>query len=473
MSHTRIKVRNGKKYAYEVTSYWDPQMRRARQKSIYLGVVAETGGIVPVGENKSKQELLILDFGDGFCLHHALKQSSLYVPLMESLKDNLRDVLPLILYRMSTGSALYNCEKWIEGNVLTYFYAGAGLSSQQISRTLALLGDEAIQRQFFDRYLKSMGGLEKTVIIDATALPNQIQSGFSAWGYADGGIEKQFRLLCVLDCETKRPLFYRYLPGNLSDVSTLTQTMAELAHMGIKNSFALMDAGYFSESNILDLYERKIDFLTRLPAGRALYKQLVTTQTFDLEQMKYASKYGTRGLFVKMLPVDLYGHEGFAYLVLDPTRKGKEMNALLAQGIETAKEGGDQIDNIKFNRCGLMILISSKKIEAQEVVSCYYMRQAVEQVFGFCKDDLNLLPIRRHNERTIRGYLFMQFLALILFIELREKLLKLCTVEQALMLLRHLKCKVFEKELLISEPTKKQKEILDQISVMAPTSMGI
>jgi len=101
------------------------------------------------------------------------------------------------------------------------------------------------------------------------------------------------------------------------------------------------------------------------------------------------------------------------------------------------------------------------------------MRQAVEQVFGFCKDDLNLLPIRRHNERTIRGYLFMQFLALILFIELREKLLKLCTVEQALMLLSHLKCKVFEKELLISEPTKKQKEILDQISVMAPTSMGI
>ena len=473
MSYTRIKTRNGKKYAYEVSSYWDPQMKRARQKSVYLGAIEETGKIIPTGQKKLRKELLILDFGDGFCLHQVIKQSSLYDLLMDSCKGKLRDVLPLIFYRMLTGSALYNCEKWIEGNVLRYLYTGAGLSSQHISRTLAFLGDEAIQRHFFERYLKSMGCIEKTVIIDATALPNQIQSGFSAWGYSDGSVEKQFRLLCVLDCKTKRPLFYRYLPGNLSDVSTLTLTVTELAKMGIKNSFALMDAGYFSESNIIDLYERNIDFLTRLPSGRALYKHLITTQAGDLEQIKYASTYGTRGLFIKVLPVDLYGHEGFAYLVLDPARKGKEMNALLVKEIETAKEDGAEIDTIKFNRCGMMILISSKKIESQEVVSCYYMRQAVEQVFGFCKDDLSLLPIRRHNESTIRGYLFLQFLTLIFFIELREKLLNLCTVEQAFIILRHLKCKVFDKELLVSEPTKKQKEILDQISIMAPTNMGI
>jgi transposase len=114
-----------------------------------------------------------------------------------------------------------------------------------------------------------------------------------------------------------------------------------------------------------------------------------------------------------MVSVDLYGHEGFAYLVLDPARKGKEMNALLVKEIEIGKETETIIDEVRFNRCGVMILVSSKKIEPQEVVSCYYMRQAVEQVFGFCKDDLSLLPIRRHNESTIRGYLFMQFLTLI------------------------------------------------------------
>jgi hypothetical protein len=141
---------NGKKYAYKVTSYWDPTMKRARQKSVYLGIVEETGTIIPIGQKKIHQESLILDFDDGFCLHQAIKQSSLYEPLMASCKDTLRDVLPLIFYRISTDSALYNCEKWLEGNVLTYLYAGAGLSSQHISRTLAFLGDEAIQRLFFN-----------------------------------------------------------------------------------------------------------------------------------------------------------------------------------------------------------------------------------------------------------------------------------------------------------------------------------
>jgi transposase len=75
--------------------------------------------------------------------------------------------------------------------------------------------------------------------------------------------------------------------------------MAELATMGVKTRVVLMDAAYFSESNMIALYERNIDFLTRLPAGRALYKHLITTQTADLEQIKYASTYSTRGLFIR------------------------------------------------------------------------------------------------------------------------------------------------------------------------------
>ena len=149
------------------------------------------------------------------------------------------------------------------------------------------------------------------------------------------------------------------------------------------------------------------------------------------------------------------------------------MNALLLQAAEEAKGNTPEIDPLDFNKCGVMVLVSSKKIETSEVVGCYYMRQSVEQVFGFCKDDLNLLPIRRHNEATIRGYLFLQFLTLILFIELREKLLDLCTVEQGLMTLRNLKCKVFDKELLVSEATKKQKELLDQLAIMVPMKLGI
>ena len=470
MSYIRHKIRNGKKYAYEVSSYWDATMRRSRQKTTYLGTVETTGEIIPSGHKRYSKESLILDFGDGFGLHGFLQQSKFYESLSAVFsKDELNEVIPLMFYRILLSSAMRNCAGWLEGNVLKYLYPKADLSSQNISRILSKLGSEHLQRKFFSHHLASTGA-KKSVIIDATALPNEINLGLSAWGYSDGGIERQFRLLCVLDAKTKSPLFYRYLPGNLTDVSTLEQTIAELAHMGIQNSFALMDAGYCSESNLKALYERKIDFLTRLPAGRILYKQLISAEISDLENLKYATKYGARGLFVKCVAIDLYGSKGFAYLVLDPARKGKEMNSLLLEG---AENGSSEIDPLEFNKCGVMILIASKKIDASEVVSYYYMRQSVEQVFGFCKDDLNLLPIRRHSEKTVRGYLFLQFLALIVFIELREKLLNQCTVEQGMMVLRNLKCKVFDNELLVAEATKKQKELLAQLALIAPIKLGV
>lgn len=474
MSYIRHKTRNGKKYAYEVSSYWDADMKRSRQKTTYLGCVETTGEVIPKGTRRYERESYILDFGDGFCLHRFLQQSDLYKSLTEALPEALlSNVIPLMFYRMSLASAMHNCEKWLDGNVLRHLYSSADVSSQNISRTLATLGEEGLQRKFFEHYLKASGHSKKSVIIDATALPNEISSGLSAWGYADGGIQKQFRLLCVLDIETKKPLFYRYLPGNLTDVSTLEQTIAELGKMGIENSFTLMDAGYFSHTNILALYAHKIDFLTRLPAGSKVYKQLIADETQNLESPSNAIRCGNRGLFVKSITITLYEQPAFAYLVLDPARKGKELNQLLLENIDLQPENPQELDPLEFQKCGIMILVSSKNIPQNEVVSCYYLRQSIEQVFGFCKDDLSLLPIRRHNESTIRGYLFLQFLTLIVFIEFRAKLLQHHTVEQALMLLRNLKCKVFEKELLVSESTKKQKNLFEQLSIIAPTRLGI
>ncbi|MDR2700694.1 MAG: hypothetical protein LBC12_07885 [Nitrososphaerota archaeon] len=42
--------------------------------------------------------------------------------------------------------------------------------------------------------------------------------------------------------------------------------------MGVNTSFALIDAGYFSEENVKNLFVSDIAFLTCLPAGRKLYR---------------------------------------------------------------------------------------------------------------------------------------------------------------------------------------------------------
>ena len=78
------------------------------------------------------------------------------------------------------------------------------------------------------------------------------------------------------------------------------------------------------------------------------------------------------------------------------------------------------------------------------------------------------LPIRCHSDKTIRGYLFLQFLLLIVFIEIRERLSSHFTVEQALMTTRALKCKVYDDTVIIQELTKNQKKIFELAGIIVP-----
>ena len=62
----------------------------------------------------------------------------------------------------------------------------------------------------------------------------------------------------VVDRISGEPLYFRYVAGNIVDVSTPKTTMAELSHLSINANYALLDAGYCSEDNIRALYNANI-----------------------------------------------------------------------------------------------------------------------------------------------------------------------------------------------------------------------
>jgi len=49
------------------------------------------------------------------------------------------------------------------------------------------------------------------------------------------------------------------------------------------------------------------------------------------------------------------------------------------------------------------------------VIPLYYTRQIAKRLFGFSKDDLNILPLRVHKEETLRDYLFLHFASLVVY----------------------------------------------------------
>ena len=471
IQHKKIK---NKTYAYEVTSYWDKELKKTKKRSKYLGPVNEkTNEITAFIKKNTKQEKLILDFGDGYFLYELIRKMDLYEIFNATIFNKFVNILPLFIYRLCTQLSMYNFENWFEGNIVSFLFKNRDLSSQRISELFSYLGEESIQRAFFTAYLAHIGGSKRSVIIDATSLPNNIHIDYNEWGRSDGKIEKQFRLICVIDQLNKTPLFYRLLPGNIIDVSTLQTTILELKSMGVESSYILMDAGYFSESNLCDLFKKQINFLTRMPAGIKIYKEIILNKIAKIETLKNASILNSRSFYIKTLKIDLYGNQAYAYIVLDPERKAKETKELLQKYCNNKNERNQSKDQLELLSCGVMILASSKKIHISEVLSSYYLRQSVEQVFSFSKSDLSLLPLRNHNNKTVKGYLFFQFLLLILYLKIREKTPSGYTVEQMLLILRKLKCKVFDSEIIPSEPTKKQRLFFEKTEIVLPKFIEI
>lgn len=472
MTFVRYKTFGKQEYAYEVKATWDSKRKRPVQKTKYLGIVKDKEK--KIFEKKViPAERCILDFGDTFIIHNYLESTGL-IPLLETVfTDKSDSLLALLSYRLCYGSAMVYASRWLEGNYALLKYRNANVSSQRISEFFRHIGEESLQRKFFREYLSRFIDATSGIIIDATSLPNQIHMPLTAWGLSGEEIDKQIRFLLVVDRTTHYPIMFRMLPGNVVDVSTLQNTLEELKKYDVKRNFVCIDAGFFSEDNIKELYDNEIPFVTRLPSIRTAYKELVREEIPHIESAKNGVKYGKRGLFVKQKEIGLFGKKIYAHIVLDPQRKGRETSKLLLSIIDEKDMHDEQeLDYSIMNR-GVMILVSSVEIPKNEIVQTYYLRQTVETLFGFSKDDLGILPLRVHNEETLHGFLFIQFLALIAFIQLREKLSPDCTVEEALLTMRNLKCKVYDNEILVNELTKQQKDVARRLNVLVPKKTGI
>ena len=166
VSYIQHKLIKNKMCAYEMISHWDKEKKQSRSVSKYLGPVNPiTNEIITVIKKPKGSESSIVDFGDGYFLYEGIKKSEYYSLFQKHFFDKFPGLFPLIIYRLCTQSAMYNCESWCDGNVIHCFFKNIDLSSQRVSDMLAYPGDESMQRLFFIDYLKLVGGSNKSVII--------------------------------------------------------------------------------------------------------------------------------------------------------------------------------------------------------------------------------------------------------------------------------------------------------------------
>lgn len=427
-----------------------------------------------------KQEKLILDFGDSYILDKYIKKT-LFLEAVKAILPNDQDTLfALLFYRILTNKkANYYAQTWWSGNYARLLFPAAQLAGQRVSEFLVRLGDEGVQRRFFAKYLETLYGKQKkrtaAILIDSTGLQNASGMSITQLNNHNGDISIEIRLIYVIDRRNGMPIYFRYCPGNIVDVSTLCTTIAELSQYNVDVDYAIVDAGYFSETNSSELYGNGIHFITRLAPNRKLFKEVAASQLDDIISAKNAIRYGDWLVYMKKTAVDVYGHAGYVYVGVDMDSRNSQIKNAVFKAMDDNKTS-EEIDQ-RIARLGVFMLVSSDDMDVNDVLPLYYTRQQVEQIFDISKNNADMLPLRVQSEDTFRGHLMLTFLATAVLQKLQQDILSLrkksdkTNPEGAFMKLRNQKCKVYDNSIIPQEAVKEINDVYKLLGIKCPTAI--
>ena len=429
-------------------------------------------------KEKTKKERLILDFGDSFFLYQYIRNQIFNDAFYKILPEHTDSLLSLIFYKILTDKKAYcYADMWWQGNYVSILFPNAKLTSQRISELLVIIGSEDIQRKFFIEYYRLIYGTQNVtgILIDSSGLPNSTKMSVTQISNHNGDINLEARLIYVIDRKSGMPIYFRYCAGNIIDVTTLCTTLAELRHYHIDIDYAVLDAGYYSEVNIKELYQNNIKFITRLAPNRTLFKEVVAKCLPDLLTSTNVIRYGNRLLYVRKMPILLCDYVGFAYVGIDMDSRNQQMKKTIFAALDD-KLSKDDIDN-KIAKLGVFVIVSSEDVKTEEILPLYYTRQQIEQVFDVGKNNADLLPLRVQNENTFRGHLMITFLATIILQKLQRDIITKSNKkdkinpEGAFISLRNQKCKVYEDEIVPQEAVKSINDVYKLFKIIVPISL--
>ena len=174
--------------------------------------------------------------------------------------------------------------------------------------------------------------------------------------------------------------------------------------------------------------------------------------------------FNGRQVYIKCVPVEYEGHHLYAYVCRDKGMQEVERKKFLdknANGRVNAKKFHDEM-----REHGVFILLATRRIQPEHVLSHYYVRQDIEQVFDITKNYASLLPLNVEKEETFRRHLLMTFIATALLQRIQNELKNSnFSLDRILMRMRTQKAKVFENVVIPGEPVKEHRQIYKLLGV--------
>ena len=493
-------VRKGKKVVPENTIYLgrviDKQRKifKNRERGMFVyDVETNTFSKVPsewmvsTPKRKTKvpsRQILSVVFGDIFLLDSYLKSIDFYKVVDAIQFRNPDTIRALLCFYILTDMSNRFAREWWESSYAKYLFPRAQMDSQRISEALEDIGSEEAKRNFFREYIPFIENMdlvpiehriEDAILIDSTGLPNDVQLPITAVSNHNGVVSNEIRMIYAIRQKTGLPLFYRYIAGNVVDVSTLTRTIAELKANNIATRFVILDAGYYTGTNADELYKEKVDFLCRMKGNYTLYKDILTEHLEHLENRSNFVSYNGRVFYIKHIVCKIGSKNNLpahAYLCRD-NFENVYLSHLLLEKAKDQELSDDELYD-EMSDLGVFVLISSKYIDKKELLPLYYTRDQVEKGFNITKQLGKILPLNIEKESTLRGHLLIAFMASVIAKLMQGKLKGTgLTVKGMLFSLRIHHALVYDKELITNEVRKQCNIAYKAFDIKCPVKVPI
>lgn len=505
------KVR-GRPYAYEVSAYWDPIKKQSRQKRKYVGAYDERGNIVK--KMSQRQILTVKTFGSVYILTELGIQSGLRKQLTKCFGKDGDLILAQSIGKVLSPTALRNMHYVMEENYIPEILnLSFDFTSQRLSDFLTQISK--MQTEMFSFFTQLAKGSD-ALIYDLTTMSSYSKNlEFIEYGshYKETGLP-QFNVGLVYSITNRSPIYFKIFPGTINDVVTLKNLMDEIKIMGVKESMFILDRGFYSIGNIEGMLTSKVDFIMPIPFNITLAKELISETNRKIQDPINGRMYNDQLYYVISKNVEIASSTIKAFIIHNEQRRADEKRTLFAkiEEIETKFDGKvwDRkaqesfeaiaskqqhffeirvIDNLASfkrktkaithaaNRCGKMILLSSKEMPWDEALGYYRERDQIEKEINHLKNELEALPVRVHKMDTLRGLMFIFFISLILRSKLMEKaskakLLKRSSLEDLLFDMGKLKAVLIGQDWRLSEISKKQRGILTALKIDIPKGLN-
>lgn len=505
---TRIIERNGHKYAYEITPYYDPKTKNTRQKTKYLGVYEEG----EIKRKKVKIPVCVFDYGEFVPLLKIIDELKIGVILSAGLSEkHAHTLLALALNRATNPVAACNIRTWYEGTYLAKLYGDLPISSQNLSELMGTIGESPIPRDFSQALINNIGD-GKPILYDITSLSSSSKlMDILEYGYnRDGDGLPQLNISIAAHKDLGIPLCFDVYPGSIVDVSTLRNTTKNLESLGLKNPTLVLDRGFFSETNLYELIEADFNFILPASFSSEKVRSLVAKAKREIEGPEYLCMFNGATIFVKPIVFETKTKaiEGYVFYDLKRENEEKEIfyrrlhdtrERLTHRKLRSYEKAGKVFEDIAgrfsdffswkvkdsgfevkvkskaisrlVNRMGFTVILCRGGFKWEDVLTWNRERDVIEKMFMNLKNDLEALPMRVQSTEVARGWIFVTFLALLIRCRLAKLLIesglvKKYSIPLLLLTLHRLKQMAMSDGTMIkTEITKNQREIFESLGI--------